>query len=415
VPLGGQVNVSVGFYSSSDELVGKGTTGLVANTLDVNKPNGQPVIVIEEIKVPIQSNTIYVHSQKTTLDQSGLHRWVAGPAPSAKRVDISCESATGNLCDFRGITVRQGTSTAPGYVGYAWQGYSERMDECGSGQGQLDRLANLGARDAQSGYVVAPCSFPAGTRLSYSLLTHGSSNFYLDSNGNVVRQVQLDPKPVFDPPAHKNAWGALNFASDALLLHPSGRFVSINHANSKIEILRIPAAPMHDEQARVKLLASVHSGPGSRPGLIDTPQAAAISPDGVILILEAGDNNRLQAFDLGGNPVQFFKRQQSPYFLTLTATAGGDTVYLDLAVEFTGYLYVLSFDQGTNEYRLDIYHPLQDGTAPISTTPNVNAAKLTVDFWRNVYTLNYEVLKLPDGTPPPTAEPSVSLWLPSTP
>lgn len=116
---------------------------------------------------------------------------------------------------------------------------------------------------------------------------------------------------------------------------------------------------------------------------------------------------------MGANPVKFFKQQSTPYFLELTQTAGGDRVYLDLAVEYTGYLYVLSFNQSTNLYQLDIYHPGQTGTAPIATTENMNAAKLAVDFWRNVYTLNYEVLQLPGGGVPPVTEPSVSLWVPS--
>jgi hypothetical protein len=111
--------------------------------------------------------------------------------------------------------------------------------------------------------------------------------------------------------------------------------------------------------------------------------------------------------------VQFFKKQQQTYFLNLTATADADTVYLDLAVEFTGYLYVLSYNQSTNLYRMDIYHPEQSDTNPISTTQQVNAAKLTVDFWRNVYTLNYELLQLPGGGVPGITEPSISLWVPS--
>ncbi len=47
---------------------------------------------------------------------------------------------------------------------------------------------------------------------------------------------------------------------------------------------------------------------------------------------------------------------------------------------------------------------------PVSTTTNINAAKLAVDFWRNVYTLNYEVLPL---SGPGRTEPTVSLWVPS--
>jgi hypothetical protein len=84
-------------------------------------------------------------------------------------------------------------------------------------------------------------------------------------------------------------------------------------------------------------------------------------------------------------------------------------------VEYTGYLYVLSYNIGSNRYRLDVYHPGQATTNPITTTFDVNADKLTVDFWRNVYTLNYEVLRLPGGAVPPITEPSVSLWTPSVP
>jgi hypothetical protein len=86
--------------------------------------------------------------------------------------------------------------------------------------------------------------------------------------------------------------------------------------------------------------------------------------------------------------------------------------YLDLAVEYTGYLYVLSYNANSFSYRLDIYHPNQSGNQPISHTPNVNAARLTVDYWRNVYTLNYELLTLPNGTAAGLTEPSVSMWIP---
>ena len=140
-------------------------------------------------------------------------------------------------------------------------------------------------------------------------------------------------------------------------------------------------------------------------------QALAIAADGAILVLEQG-NNRIQAFDLGGNPVPFFTQQSEPHFLNLDATE--DVTYLDLAVEFTGYLYVLSMD-ANNVHRLDIYSPNQSGTAPICTTLGVNAANLAVDFWRRAYMLNYEVLQVPGNGIPAFTEPSVSLWLPTPP
>ena len=416
VPRGGNVNVTVGFYSRSsnptqnDWLAAKGTTGLVPNTDQL------PDITIEEFRVPIRSTTVYEHKQKTTLlDAQGTHGWLVTPSgPLIKQSDISCENVVGQLCSFRGITVRQGTTEAPGDVGYAWQGSSAAVNACGGGQGQLDQLANIADIDPQTAYATGPCGFQPGVKLTYSLLAHPASNFYLDSTNGMVRQITLEPAPVFDPPQNQRAWGALNLESADLVLHPSGRLVSINNALGKIEVLKLPSAPMADADAKVKLLADVHAGTGSRPGLLNGPVAAAVSADGAILVLE-GKNNRLQAFDLGANAVQFFSKQASPYFLSLDATNNPDTVYLDLAVEYTGYLYVLSYSIGSNRYRLDVYHPQQSTTNPITTTFDVNAAKLTVDFWRNVYTLNYDVLRLPGGAVPPITEPSVSLWAPSVP
>ncbi|MEO7335025.1 MAG: hypothetical protein ABIV63_00460, partial [Caldimonas sp.] len=427
VPLGGNVNVAVAFVQKAtvpgqlDILLGKGTTGLIANDA-----NAAPSIEIEELAFPISSNTVYQHRRKTALDASGNHRWATGPAPTANFGNTTC-GAAGTLCGFGDISVRQGTASARGYIGYAWRGQDSdpnRVPNCGVGQ--LDQFANLNTdpgndgRNAQQGYVVGGCGVNVpGVRVAYSLLSNGAANFYLDTTNAaapMIRRVVLEPTPSITPPDSGQAWGVLNFASDSLLLHPAGHLVSINRRFHKIETHRIPKASMADADAKVQLLAQIKCGKGLRTGLLDQPVASAISPDGVILILEAG-NNRIQALDLGANPVRHFTRQSgpptSPYSLTLGGTDPHQGwQYLDLAVEYTGYLYVLSFNQNTFVYRLDLYHPEQADTNPIATTMNVNAARLTVDFWRNVYTLNYEVLRLPNGNAAGLTEPSVSLWTP---
>lgn len=430
VPLGGLVNISVAFVQKASTpgqpniLLGKGTTGLIANAVGV-----APIFAIEELTFPLSSNTQYRHKQKTTLDASGDHVWAAGAAPTVNAATAVCGGA-GTVCAYRGLSVRQGTGSVRGYVGYAWQAQNSdpnKAPSClGGGVGQLDQVANLNTdsggngRNAQLGYVNGSCGVGVpGVRVAYNLLSHGAANFYLDTtaaNAPMVRQVALEPAPVFASPLSGQAWGVFNLRSDALLLHPAGHLVSINNVSHKIETHRIPAASMADADAKVQLVAQIKSGKGSRPGLLDLPVAAAISPDGVILILEVG-NNRIQALDLGGNPVRHFTKQNgpnaSPYSLTL---GGTDPMqgwqYLDLAVEYTGYLYVLSYNDSTFIYRLDLYHPQQPDSKPIATTFDVNAARLTVDFWRNVYTLNYEVLRLPNGAAAGLTEPSVSLWTP---
>ncbi len=86
--------------------------------------------------------------------------------------------------------------------------------------------------------------------------------------------------------------------------------------------------------------------------------------------------------------------------------------YMDIAAEAKGYIYILSkaVQSTTTQYRLDIYNP--DGT-PLLKEPQtgINAARLTVDQWRSLFTLNYEKLLGPGNR----TEPGISEWMPSTP
>lgn len=99
---------------------------------------------------------------------------------------------------------------------------------------------------------------------------------------------------------------------------------------------------------------------------------------------------------------------------------GERSTYLDLAVEARGYIYVLSY-AGTgsqvSDYQLDLYEPTGkwlSRTPDRSIEPNargVNGARMIVDLWRNLYTLNFEWFPGPGGR----TEPSISAWTPTTP
>ncbi len=106
-------------------------------------------------------------------------------------------------------------------------------------------------------------------------------------------------------------------------------------------------------------------------------------------------------------------------FMRLKTGVKPSIVYLDVAVESKGFVYVLLYEKPTgrslapSDYRLDIYNP--DGT-PLSQDPsvnngNVNAARMIVDQWRTLFTLNYEQMLGRAGRP----EPTISQWIPSTP
>lgn len=97
-----------------------------------------------------------------------------------------------------------------------------------------------------------------------------------------------------------------------------------------------------------------------------------------------------------------------------------NTTFLDLAVEPKGFIYVLShINDGSQstDYYLDLYDPAGNylSTVPDSTktsTPqNIVAGKITVDKFRNLFSLNYETIANPPGGP----EPSLSHWQPTTP
>lgn len=407
VPAGGQVKVDVGFYSNTGFLVGNGSVGPVKN--DPTKDPQSLSIAITEVLIPLTPSTVYSHKEVIALDASGNHIWHATTTPPAVQTPLGvCTDANGNICSWTDITV----STVTASVGYAWESYNTAVtDWVSGGLGQLHQFANISVTEApQSGYLFSGKGFSGVTRIVYDLLGQQGWNFYLDptDGNNFIRQIRLSVggPSTYDSPLSNKAFGRLQFPSDALLLHPLGKIVSINSSLSKLEVLDLPAAAVADTDAP---LSQVRSGVGTREGLMNGPIHAAITAQGALLVLEQ-NNNRIQAFDLGGNPVPYFAN--GAYFVPLKDPAG-TAVYLDLAVEYSGYLYVLSYTgSGPFTYHLDIYTP--DG-AWLARTSGMNADKLAVNYWRDLFTLNYQVLKLPNGTIPNRTEPSVSHWIPSTP
>ena len=407
VPYGGKVKISVGFYSENSWLAGQGSTDNIKN----DDTAANQTITIKENKVPLRIDTVYSHKEKTVLGLGGSLFWEASDAPTATKEDLNCGNLNGDLCELACMTVSEHFAAA----GYSWKSYSTGVAPCGSsGEAQLFQFANMSiAQDPYKGHKTSGCGFFNMVRIVYDLMGSQNNNFYLDNSGekHLARQIRLalNQKPEFDMPDSNKCWGGFSLPSDAFLLHPSRKLISINSEYDKIEVLSLPDSAVSDEDAP---LAQVYSSAGTRTGLISGPICGAVAPDGTILILES-KNRRIQAFDVGGNPAPHFGSKKDKYYVPLKEEAYPVT-YLDMAVEYVGYMYVLSYitDQGLYQYRLDIYTPEGDW---VCRTTEVNASKLDVDFWRNAYTLNYEKLRYPDGTLPTVTEPSVSQWIPSTP
>ena len=414
VPYGGNVQFEVVFAqlaldgSDADSiLLGRGATTKLAND-DATVY----ALTITELEFPVGSTTIYRHQQRTYLDASNAHVWVSEPAPTAPPSTFPCGSA-GQVCSFNGIAVRQGNIDGATMLAYAWRGQNA------SGGGDIDQTALMNADNPSAAYAVnAIPGSGGGLTLAISRDAAGRNNYYVDATGThpMIRAVNLDSggNPTLDGPGSNRAFGMLNFSSSVLLVHPSGALVSVSGPKQRIEILRPPANPVGDSEARTSHIAQVLGSTGQRVGCFNSVIGATISNDGTLLVLEGGSNNRIQAFDLGINPVRFFTHAAVPYLLPLTGLERSKGwVHLDVQADYTGLLFLLSFNQSTGAYQVTIYDSLSKLQNPLSTTTNIYAARIALDHWRNLYTLNYQPLvQQITGNKPAITEPSVSLWTP---
>ena len=414
VPMDEGVTINVSIYAKNNWLCGSGeTTATIAKatgsaTFDVS-------LNISENRIALSASTQYSHKRKLIYDtNSQQHVWQPGPAPTSVSSNIDCSNTGNLLCRLVDITLNEKAQM----LGYAWQASGQGLSPCGQssgGGGQLFAFQNIGVPNAQAALKFPTCGFLLQSNLVYqrSGPDDPSSpgnvyNFYLDSQSSApgaayqVRTVKLDATTPFNL-SQTVSWGAfIENLLTAFVVHPKGYVIGVSYGSSKMEILQLPAAPVADADAPKAVLTS---GPGALPGLLKGPIAVDVTGDGVVLVLEQ-DNTRIQAFDVYGNPVPYFANQ-SPFAALKEETPTPS--YLDMSVTDDGWIYVLSYvNQGSNatDYRLDLY--TSTGTF-LSRTTGVNGAKLFVDSWRRVYTLNYETFLGPGGR----TEPSVSQWVPS--
>jgi len=413
VPFGGSVEIAVGFHQraldgsvADNILLGRGTTGKLPND-DVTPYE----ITITEIAFPVGPSTRYRHIQRSYIGDDGRHEWVVEGAPTTPPATFSCGSA-GEVCQWNGIGVRQGANEAAQMVAYAWRGQNL------AGGGDLHQLAVMNADTPGAGYAIGTDPNATGAlNVAVSRNAAGTDSYYVDASSSnpLVRGITLDASggPQIDGPTSNRAYGMLNLPSDALLLHPAGFLVSVSGANDRFEILSPPAQPLTDSDARTSKIAQVIGGTGNRPGLMRQVTAATITRDGTLLVVENG-NNRIQAFDLGANPVRYFSNAPLPYVLPLTEMPPEQGWrHLDIQADFSGLLYVLSVNNNTGVYRLSIYDNLSKLQQALSVTEGVLAARIGLDHWRDLYTLNYQPITIKtSGAQPPVTEPSVSMWQP---
>lgn len=423
VPAGGQVTVQAFFYSETDWLAGKGTSG----PLTAEPTQGATLIVdpfhIVENLVPLTATTQYDYKQKLGYED-GEHVWLpkgSAAQPTATVSSLDSSNIGDNLSALVGLTLNQESST----VGYTWRASGQGLPIQGQGSqpfpgqettfqtisdGALpeDGLKLSAVGYAQEPYLVFQTSggaLPSG--VAYLLEPDlGGQHWYLRA-ASLEQGQPLNVTPTL-------SFGRFHGPQDSMAIHPAGYAVGVSTALSKLQVLKLGAAPGADADA---LDATLYAGLGSRQGLLHDPVAVTCALDGTVLVLQnaALDGSApagVSAFDVKGNYVSRFAGQ-SPWQFPLR-TEALPVVALDVSAESKGYVFVLKYLKDptrstvlASDYRLDIYNP--NGTF-LTQTVGLAAAKAQVDLWRNLYALDYETIAAS-----PRTEPSVSFYTPSTP
>lgn len=368
---------------------------------------------MEQFLTPINASTRYLHER--VLDYAaGSYRWQAtaqAPAPQA----LSCNSNQDSLCELGNITLSQRN----GQLGYSWRSASSALLSCttNTANAQLYTAQNLSAGDdpntsrrtLTSGGTA--CGIAAGVSLVYELMgpADGSGdNYLLDGRSGLlhVRRINNTRSTSLALDTLSGSYGTLAQQPTSLVLHPRGYLVAVHATAHKLEVLRLAATPYTDSAAPG---ANLLSGIGQREGRLLGPTCVAVTSTGTVLVLESL-GRRVQALDISGNPVPLFGNRSSPRATFPLQDRGTAVTYLDMGVDVTGYVYVLSHaGAGTaaSDYVLDIYDPRG---AYLTSTAGFTAGRMLVDRWRSIYTLNRQTLRGPGGR----VEPSVSRWNPSS-
>lgn len=436
MPVGGTVSFLVAFYSKEGYLVGKGQSSVISNFIT----EGQnalvvPSIAITQLLYPLTSETTYGHQQVLQYTSSG-HQWFeTTTAPSETAKNLGTGEGGNVLSALTGVTLNSDL----GILGYSWEASGQNVPVIGT-SGPLDlqvyTFQNISFNaDPESGVMFVPAGYTASPGLVYlraaAAIDNGgvtdavaNSFFFLDpvadsANGFNLRGIVPVTDPNIPPDSPQRlfdestsmSWGRFPspLLPTSLAIHSNGIVVGVANGYDKLLILTLPDEAVPSANAP---WAQVLSGPGTRPGLFSLPQQVAIAPNQTIYVLEAG-NQRIQAFSRGGHPVPAFPNLPTPYWIPLytETTDPTDISYAAMSVEIKGYIYVLSIEgdgYDPSQFRLDIYTP--EGTHLLRQR-GINAASLTVDLWRNVYTQNYQTILGPGSR----TEPSVSEWIPSTP
>jgi hypothetical protein len=371
VPFGGAtIQWSAVFLDAAGLQVGTGVSPGFVNNDPAHVPDAV-AFAITQLPATITAATVFKRTVTTAYSAAaGGYVWspevtVAATLGSAGAVDVISTSV----------------ATLAGVAGVVWR-EGDRYYLRGVPVAQNGRTIQLGTAPRE-GYARRPFLLLDAFVEPSSAGNHVLLEPDEATSGYVIRKVSLNAVTgalSWDPAVIQ---GMFVLPVSAAALHSSGRVVAVS-----TEAGRLGWVQPVDTSGRPQL-AAYTAGPGTQVGLLSSPVALAVTNPGTVLVLEAA-SRRLSAFDLNGNPAEYFTAGPAPgYTLPLVS----DGTYLDVAVDGAEQIYLLYFT-GTGtapaNYRVDVY--TKDGSPLATRSPGVNVPHLAVDYWRSIFAANYAPL-----------------------
>jgi hypothetical protein len=397
-PFGsGTIQWSIVIKDQDGNQVGTGVSTSYVND-DPDNPPSSVSFAITEIPEPITANSVFKRADTVVYsDSAGGFTW-SNAASDTAPADIATPSTSTAIQQVTGATV----ATTLGVVGVVWK--------------QNDQYYLQGIPVDENGNTIAlpPVSkgYARPPFLLFDSFVHRDnpteSNHVLLEPDDVtdayfVRKVNLDPTTGAITWDSSKALGTFVLPVSAAALHSSGHVVAVHTDSGRVGFLKPVDTPLPS-------LAAYTGGAGSQTGLTQSPTAVAVTSGGIALVLESGAA-QLAAFDLNGNPVQYFGADSTN--LQFTQALANQGTYLDLAVDGASYIYLLYYtNDGSqpDDYHVDVYNP--DGEPLITQNPGINISRLSVDFWRSIYGVNFTAMTAPGAS---VSVPSISRFDPHTP
>ncbi|WP_417838269.1 hypothetical protein [Tritonibacter scottomollicae] len=436
--LGGEVKIEADFYIDS-WLAGKAQSGWLKNEEDIT---ADMTLYLVQLPIPITASSTFKHSAILTYENEAYSWNDTATAPVSTLADLSTSSNANEISECVALALSQryavlgqsfkaaGTGLAPATGGgfdtqlFAFQSQNipgrpmsdvKWMTAGFTYQSELiyDPFPpKFLMKDGQ--WVLEndrPVPDPEDVDLGCYYVDPRLQDVSLDEGGGFhLRKVDVsgtsDFAPGTLPDPNLLSHGRFPFFPDHTAMHPSGHLIAVNQQAAKVMILNIDQAGKSDADMPV---ANTNAGKAliaDREGFLFRPVALGCSYDGTLLILDQvfsqeTSESRVQAFDLLGRPVPCFLDDKGEATSILPIPNDGE-VYLDMCVvgnKSMTYIFILYYTgngKSPTDYNVAIYgfgeKAKSSEMTPIVTTNKVPAARIAVDMWHTLYTLNYQMV-----------------------